>query len=278
MGKTQRKLSLEPLESRKLFAVVLVPDLAPIDVQAGLEINVPFSIDNAAGIRGASIQFSYEPSKLELISSSLQAGDVWEGKGIALSKVNEVDGEVTAFLFSTMELKAGKGDLIELAFKVRPGVSELATNDLRIESIRLNEGKLEVITLTASDSVAIGNLDPLNLVPFHSQHTTECAYLEESSAANEVVGVGQEIVSSSVSRSISILSHQIASQEIDLDFEPQRLDISRAVSDESDMPIDPASLEQIIPKIEVSTQYQPSSNTDVPMDDLETMLRRGKKR
>lgn len=80
MGKKQRKLRIEPLETRKLFAVVSVPDLSPIDVQSGQEINVPFSIDDAAGIRGASIQFRYEPSKLELTSGGLQAGDVWGGK------------------------------------------------------------------------------------------------------------------------------------------------------------------------------------------------------
>lgn len=272
MEKTQRKLRIELLESRKLFAVVSVPDLSPIDVQSGQEINVPFSIDDAAGIRGASIQFRYEPSKLELTSGGLQAGDVWGGKGIAISNVNDVDGEVTAFLFSTMELKAGKGDLIELAFKVRPGVSELVTNDLRIESLRLNEGTLEVSMLTANDAVVNGNLSPLNLVPLPSDPSPTCTSPEVSSMVNEVdTAAGQEVNN-------SILSHQNASQKIELDFGPQLLQISRTVSDQSDMPSHPVLLEQIIPKIELSTQYQTSSSTAVPMDDLETMLRRGKKR
>jgi len=146
MRKRLCRQRFEKLESRELFAIVGVPDLSDIEVFDGGSFVAPIGIDDAEGIRGVAIRIRYDAAKVDIEPDGIQPGDVWEGQGMAISNVDSAEGVVTAFLFSAMELKAVGGNLIDIEFEIRDGTAALERDDFQIESLRLNEGGLEVTT------------------------------------------------------------------------------------------------------------------------------------
>jgi len=151
MRKRLYRRRFEKLESRELFAIAGVPDLSEIEVFDGGSFVAPIRIDDAEGIRGVAIRISYDSTKISIDPKGIQLGDVWEGQGMAISNVESEEGVVTAFLFSTMELNAIGGNLIEIEFEIRDGTTALEIDDFQIESLRLNEGGLEVTTEPLED-------------------------------------------------------------------------------------------------------------------------------
>lgn len=139
-----RRLSFESMESRRLLAVVDIPDdLQGIPQQ---QVASPVNIDNAAGIRGAEIRLKYDPSVLDINAAQIVKGSVWgnDPNVQVVANVDAANGLISVFIFGADGLPAGSGSLVNFNFTVRAGATVGSTTTLDLTEVRLNEGGIPV--------------------------------------------------------------------------------------------------------------------------------------
>ena len=122
-------------------AHVHVPD--DLVGQAGGQVVVPVTIDNAEGIRGAEIRVNYDRDLLKANDDSVVAGSVWlEGNTQVVANIDDSAGTIVVFVFAAEGLDAGGGSLLEMHFQVRGNPSAGSSTSMDLAKVRLNEGSI----------------------------------------------------------------------------------------------------------------------------------------
>lgn len=144
MKTTKKRLSFERLEQRQLLAAVSIP--SDLSGQVASLVSAPVSIDNAAGIRGATIRVAYDPNVLMLTQENVSLGTVWAGSSDTqlTANVNQATGTVVVFLSASTDLTASGGSLVQFGFVVREGVAGGTLSRIDLTEVRLNEGTIPV--------------------------------------------------------------------------------------------------------------------------------------
>ncbi len=141
MVNSQRKLCVEALELRKMLSASTATPTVSLDITVSESVAV--GIENAEGLRAATVELSFDQDLLEIDSSSIRAGSVWGQRGLAVARVDALEGKIHAFLFSTQELSEVSGSLIEFDFLSRvPGATHESLAEFKVKQLSLNEGNL----------------------------------------------------------------------------------------------------------------------------------------
>ncbi len=132
MAAITHRLRCEMLEARRLMASDLSDTL-----------NVNLESATVDGLRAAEVVLKYDPSVLDIEASDIKPGNVWQGQASLFSHVDEAEGQVKLFIFSTNEVSSQRGELVELQFDV---LDQLArdTSAVTLSQLRLNEGAIDV--------------------------------------------------------------------------------------------------------------------------------------
>lgn len=164
MNKRPRRLSIQPLESRRLLAAVDIPD--DLTGAASAIVSVPVNIDNANAVRGAEIRLSYNTTLLDLDADDITAGSVWTGNDTQVTaKVYDAAGTVVIFVSASANLPTSSGSLVVLPFRIAGTAATGSTAVLDLTSVTLNEGQINVTPApgTGTDStdglitIGVGN-------------------------------------------------------------------------------------------------------------------------
>jgi hypothetical protein len=143
MNKRSRRLSIQPLESRRLLAAVDIPD--SLTGAAAAIVSVPVNIDNANAVRGAEIRISYNTTLLDLDANDITAGSVWTGNDTQVTaNVNDAAGTVVIFVSASAGLPTSSGSLVVLPFRIAGSAAIGSTAALDLTSVTLNEGQIDV--------------------------------------------------------------------------------------------------------------------------------------
>jgi len=123
------------------------------DYQAnpGSIIEVPLTLDNAAGLAAIQVQVNYDPEVLELLS--VKSGPL--GEAFELNQGNG-DGFVQLAFFRGEALAAGSGRLAALRFRANPGAVTSLYSELAIAEITLADSSA-VIDLRQKDTLTMTN-------------------------------------------------------------------------------------------------------------------------
>ncbi len=142
MDYKSRQIRFERLEARALLAADLGVSAWTIDLQEADTVAAAVAIEEAEGVRAASIKIQYDRDIVQPDVKTIRAGSVWGGKGLALANVDDEAGTITAFVFSAQGLNAGSGTLLEVDFFLHD--TELAPNAklLDLTQLNLNEGEI----------------------------------------------------------------------------------------------------------------------------------------
>ncbi len=145
MGRLRRTMRMERLESRSLLAAALgIADVVVDQATAEPQVATSIEINNAAGIRAATVEILYDQNLLQADLASVRAGSIWEGKGVAIANLNDQDGKITAFIFATEDMSLSSGTLLDIDFMFNEGTPEDARAHVGLGSVRLNEGDIPV--------------------------------------------------------------------------------------------------------------------------------------
>lgn len=144
MKPTRKRLAIERLEHRQLLAAVSIP--TDLSGQVAALVSAPVSIDNATGVRGATIRVTYDPNVLTLAQENVSIGSAWAGATDTqlTTNVNQATGTVVVFLSASTDLSASGGSLLQLGFVIRPGVAVGTISRIDLTEVRLNEGAIPV--------------------------------------------------------------------------------------------------------------------------------------
>ncbi|QDV23130.1 cohesin domain-containing protein [Aureliella helgolandensis] len=147
MGKLSRRLSLESLEARKLFAGLVGTESAgfcgPVRPPASEEIRLSVETSRTEGVRAAELQFEFDPSKFQLAPSDVTPGEAWQGKATLLTNIDHQAGLVSVLVYSSVAIQSDATDLVHLDLDL---VDELAADvaaDFVLKNLELNEGMVE---------------------------------------------------------------------------------------------------------------------------------------
>lgn len=117
----------------------------------GSILEVPLTLDNAAGLAAIQVQVNYDPDVLELLTvKSGPLGDAFE-----LNQGNG-DGFVQMTFFRAESLAGGSGRLAALRFRANPGAVTNLYSELAIAGITLSDST-GVIDLRQKDTLAMTN-------------------------------------------------------------------------------------------------------------------------
>lgn len=145
MGRLRRTMRIERLESRSLFAAALgIADIVIDQATGESQVATSIEINNAAGIRAATVEIIYDQDLLQADLSSVRAGTIWEGKGVAIANLNDEDGKITAFVFSTEDMSLSSGTLLDIDFIFNDDSPANARARVGLGSVRINEGDIPI--------------------------------------------------------------------------------------------------------------------------------------
>ena len=145
MGRLRRTMRMERLESRSLLAAALGIADVVVDQTAGEpQVATSIEINNAAGIRAATVEILYDQNLLQADLASVRAGSIWEGKGVAISNLNDEDGKITAFIFASEDMSLTSGSLLDIDFVFNEDTPANARAHVGLGSVRLNEGDIPI--------------------------------------------------------------------------------------------------------------------------------------
>src|SRR5690606_31850205 len=145
MRRLRRTMRMERLESRSLLAAALgIADVVVDQATGEPQVATSIEIDNAAGIRAATVEILYDPNLLQADLASVRAGTIWEGKGVAIANLNDQDGKVTAFIFASEDMSLTSGSLLDIDFVFNEDTPANARAHVGLGSVRLNEGDIPI--------------------------------------------------------------------------------------------------------------------------------------
>lgn len=145
MRRLRRTMRMERLESRSLLAAALgIADVVVDQATGEPQVATSIEIDNAAGIRAATVEILYDPNLLQADLASVRAGTIWEGKGVAIANLNDQDGKVTAFIFATEDMNLSSGTLLDIDFMFHDDSPADARAHLGLGAVRINEGDIPI--------------------------------------------------------------------------------------------------------------------------------------
>ncbi len=146
MTRLRPRLTLERLEARSLLAAEIDWVIPPPDPSQSADeqpLLTSLEIRQANGIRGAALELQYDPQKWSIDARDIQAGTVWEGRGMTVANVDAVAGTIDLFLFATRETTRPEGSLIDLAFRREAAQTAVGeTPQLVVSELQINEGAL----------------------------------------------------------------------------------------------------------------------------------------
>jgi hypothetical protein len=117
----------------------------------GAIVNVPLSLDNAAGLAALTIQINFDNTQLELLS--VTPGSL----GTQFDFSEDRDNSIVQLFFARSEnLGPSSGTLAILQFRVKPGLPVDTFTELAIANIALSDSEA-VVDLLQIDSLAILN-------------------------------------------------------------------------------------------------------------------------
>lgn len=151
MRSRHRRLRYELLETRELLATVQISDA--VVAHSAERVTVPVNIDDATGVRAAEIRIEYDTSQLNVQPKDIAAGSAWDGKALAISKIDEPAGVIVVFVFATEDLESGSGSLLDVSFTIR-NEARATKAAVDLAEVRLNEGQIALTTspVTEADS------------------------------------------------------------------------------------------------------------------------------
>ncbi len=157
MGRLRRTMRMERLESRSLLAAALgIADIV-IDQTAGEpQVATSVEINNAAGIRAATVEILYDQELLQADLASVRAGSIWEGKGVAIANLNDEGGKITAFIFASEDMNLSSGSLLDIDFVFNEDSPGNARAHVGLGSVRLNEGDIPISAAPIPGQATIG--------------------------------------------------------------------------------------------------------------------------
>ncbi|MEX1116415.1 MAG: cohesin domain-containing protein [Akkermansiaceae bacterium] len=120
-------------------------------VNPGGILEVPLTLDNAAGLAAIQVQINFDPEVLEL--QTVTAGPL--GEAFELSQGNG-DGFVQLTFFRGESLAGGAGRLAVLSFRANPGTVTSLYSELAIADLMLSDST-GVIDLRQKDTLVTSN-------------------------------------------------------------------------------------------------------------------------
>lgn len=127
-------------------ATVVRVDIPDMEVPVtAVQFAAPVHVSNGQGIRGAEIRLAYDISLLRADVGNVQPGALWDGVQTELVvNIDETTGIIDAWVFSTEELGAAAGSLLEIVFQTVRTPVDGETTVLDLSFVRLNEGQIGV--------------------------------------------------------------------------------------------------------------------------------------
>ena len=146
-------MDFETLESRRVLSGVVNPILADtvfvnipdnLTGSPGQQVIAPVSIDNAAGLRGVEIRINYDTQVLDVETSSVLLGSVWDDTDAeVMANVDDATGSIVAWVFTSEGPSHGTGSLITVQFAIRNDAPIGGSSRIDLERVQLNEGDIE---------------------------------------------------------------------------------------------------------------------------------------
>ena len=133
------KLGVQQLESRRLLASVSIPSVIADSLA---EATTPVEISNAQGVRAAEVRIQFDPTEVTTDASRIQAGSVWNGRGMVIANVDEQAGTIVAFVYSSKPVAHDDGGLIDIGFAVKNDRRSFMPIEIDLQKVRLNEGQI----------------------------------------------------------------------------------------------------------------------------------------
>ena len=186
-----RRLSIEPLEGRRLLAAVNVP--TDLTAAPNAVVSVPVNIDTAVGVRAAEIRLSYDTSVFDLDSNDITFGNVWGtgGDTQVIANVDDAAGTVVIFVSSSSELSGVSGSLVELPFSVDSDAVVDSTTVLDLTQVILNEGQITVDPSPVSGSDSTDGLLTITVAATGDDTISGFVYADANN--DNVVGTAEAI-------------------------------------------------------------------------------------
>lgn len=142
MLKLSRRLRVERLESRCLFAVAELGDQPTNVASVSLQDAASIDVTEVKGLRGAALEISFDHQRLQVDPRDVRAGSAWGGKGMSIANVDNDEGTINVFVFSVRETELSHGSLIEIDFQRSDSDDNSVLPLIDINRLRLNDNEI----------------------------------------------------------------------------------------------------------------------------------------
>ncbi|WDQ16166.1 cohesin domain-containing protein [Rhodopirellula sp. P2] len=164
MAKTCRVLTTERLEGRHLMASVSLDALGPAPEQESV---ASIRVEDAPALRAAEIRFEFNPKLVQIEQEDIRPGAIWDNKAALIANVDQENGIVVAYVFSTQPMAARDGNLLDIELDPARNAACLTPPKLDLQQVRLNEGTIEL------ESEPVVGPDPTDRAVMQSARSTD---------------------------------------------------------------------------------------------------------
>lgn len=142
MRKLSRRLRVERLESRLLFAAAELGDQPTNVASVSLQDAASIDVSEAKGLRGAALEISFDHQRLQVDPRDVRAGSAWGGQGMSIANVDNDEGTISIFVFSARETELQHGSLVEIDFHRNDSDNDRVPPLIDINRLRLNDNEI----------------------------------------------------------------------------------------------------------------------------------------